>query len=121
MELIVSAETRFPRFSSIQSLISLVLFPDCIQANYTVSNTFCQNSLTLLDKLGIKTRITVTGSRNGYFAQGSLNLLLHLSVTTVTHQRLAGFQLFNGLVLDTLEIKFFFHKKTVLAKLILYS
>ena len=57
----------------------------CIQANYTVSNTFCQNSLTLLDKLGIKTRITVTGSGNGYFAQGSLNLLLHLSVTTVTH------------------------------------
>ena len=34
---------------------------------------------------------------------------------------IAGFQLFNGLVLDTLEIKFFFHKKTVLAKLILYS
>ena len=29
--------------------------------------------------------------------------------------------MFNGLVLDTLKIKFFFHKETVLAKLIFYS
>lgn len=56
-----------------------------IQADYTVCNTFCRNSLTLPDGLRIKALITVTGSRYGYFTQWSLNLLLHLSVTTVTH------------------------------------
>lgn len=56
-----------------------------IQADYTVCNTFCQDSLTLLDELWVKTGITVAGSRYGYLTQWSLDLLLHFSVTTVTH------------------------------------
>lgn len=56
-----------------------------IQDDYTVCNTFCQNGLTLFNKLWIKTWITVTGSRHGYLAQWSLDLFLHFPVTTVSH------------------------------------
>lgn len=81
--LIVSVETWFSRFSSIQSLISLGLFL-CIQVGYTVGNTFCRNGLTLLDELRFKTWIPVAGNGHGYFIQRCLNLFSHLVITTIT-------------------------------------
>ena len=54
-----------------------------IYADYLPGHAFCKYGLTLLDKLGVKGTVTITGCRNGYLANRCLNLLSHLTVATI--------------------------------------
>ena len=58
--LIVSVDTRLPRFSFIWSLISRVV-SQCVKPDDAVSDTFGKNSLAFLNKQGIERDIAVTG------------------------------------------------------------
>lgn len=80
---------RLGRYTVAEVLFYLVtnltcIVSQCVKPDDAVSDTFGKNSLAFLNKQGIERDIAVTGSGHGHVTHGCLDLLLHLSITTVT-------------------------------------
>ena len=121
MGLIVSAKTRFPRFSSIQPLIFLVLFPFAYKPIIRSATPSARIVSRFLINWGSKLELRSRGVETVTSPKGVWTYFCIFPLRRLPIKGLPAFSYSMALFLILSKSNSSFIKKTVLAKLILYS